>query len=354
MGQSEFSYKVVRFSHKFLSNSAHGKDTKVTAIKIENLSRIFTTTTGTIRRTRKDVTALEDVNLVVEPGELFGLLGPNGAGKTTLTRILSTVLLPTSGRAEVLGMDVVRDTKKLRPRIGMVYGGERGLYYRLSGRDNIQYFADLYLVPPEVSRKRIPELLELVGLKDRADERVEGYSRGMKQRLHIARGLINDPDVLFLDEPTIGLDPIAARELRIVIAELHHQGTTIFLTSHYMYEVDALCQRVAVVNKGKIVMMDTPAALKQLVANLEVVEVECLEVPADSLAALRAHPRVESVNVENRDQIQVLQIQSPGGVEFVPEFLRILETARVQKVVTRQPTLEDAYVKILGKEALST
>lgn len=325
----------------------------MTAIKIENLGRIFTTTTGTIRRTRKDVNALENVNLVVEPGELFGLLGPNGAGKTTLTRILSTVLLPSSGRAEVLGLDVVRNTKQLRPRIGMVYGGERGLYWRLSGRDNIQYFADLYLVPPEVSRKRIPELLELVGLKDRADERVEGYSRGMKQRLHIARGLINNPDVLFLDEPTIGLDPIAARELRNVIAELHQKGTTIFLTSHYMYEVDALCQRVAVVNKGKIVMMDTPAALKQLVANLEVVEVECLDVPADMLAALRAHPRVEAVNVENREQIQVLQIQSPGGVEFVPEFLRILETARVQKVVTRQPTLEDAYVKILGKEALT-
>lgn len=324
------------------------------AIRTENLGRIFSTTTGTIRRTRKEVTALKNINLIVEPGELFGLLGPNGAGKTTLTRILSTVLLPTSGRVEVLGMDVVRDTKQLRPRIGMVYGGERGLYWRLSGRDNIQYFADLYLVPPEVSHKRIPELLELVGLKDRADERVEGYSRGMKQRLHIARGLINSPDVLFLDEPTIGLDPIAARELRRVIAELHQKGTTIFLTSHYMYEVDALCQRVAVVNKGTIVMTDTPAALKQLVADLEIVEIECLDASVEVLTKLRTHPRVESVNIENRDQIQVLQIQSAGGVEFVPEFLRILENAQVQKVVTRQPTLEDAYVKILGKEALST
>jgi ABC-2 type transport system ATP-binding protein len=325
----------------------------MTAIKIENLGRIYTTTIGTIRRTRKDVTALENVSLTVEHGELFGLLGPNGAGKTTLTRILSTVLLPTTGNAQVLGLDVIHDTKKLRPRIGMVYGGERGLYYRLSGRDNIRYFADLYLVPPEVSRKRIPELLELVGLKDRADERVEGYSRGMKQRVHIARGLINNPDVLFLDEPTIGLDPVAARELRNVIAELHRNGTTIFLTSHYMYEVDALCQRVAVVNKGKVIMTDTPVALKQLVANLEVVEIECLGVSAEALNALRAHPGVEAVNVGNRDQVQILQIQSPGGVEYVPEFLRILEGVRVQKVVTRQPTLEDAYVKLLGKEAIN-
>lgn len=325
----------------------------MSAIVVENLSRNFVTTTGTIRRTQKTVTALDNVSLAVEPGELFGLLGPNGAGKTTLTRILSTVLLPTSGRAEVLGLDVVRDTKKLRPRIGMVYGGERGLYWRLSGRDNIQYFADLYLVPPEVSRKRIPELLELVGLKDRAEERVEGYSRGMKQRLHIARGLINDPDVLFLDEPTIGLDPIAARELRTVIADLHKAGKTIFLTSHYMYEVDALCQRVAVVNKGQIVMTDTPSALKQLVANLEVVEVECLSVTPEAMSRLRAHPRVDAVHIDNRDQVQVLQIQAPGGVEFVPEFLQLLDGASIQKVVTRQPTLEDAYVKLLGKDALS-
>ena len=325
----------------------------MTAIVIENLGRNFVTTTGTIRRTQKTVTALDNVSLVVEPGELFGLLGPNGAGKTTLTRILSTVLLPSSGRAEVLGLDVVRDAKQLRPRIGMVYGGERGLYWRLSGRDNIQYFADLYLVPPEISRKRIPELLELVGLKDRAEERVEGYSRGMKQRLHIARGLINDPDVLFLDEPTIGLDPIAARELRTVIADLHRAGKTIFLTSHYMYEVDALCQRVAVVNKGQIVMMDTPAALKQLVANLEVVEVECLSVSSEAINRLRDHPRVEAVHVDNRDQVQVLQIQAPGGVKYVPEFLHLLDGANIQKVVTRQPTLEDAYVKLLGKDAIS-
>lgn len=326
----------------------------MSAIKIENLGRVFSTTTGTLRRTRKDITALDNVNLIVEPGELFGLLGPNGAGKTTLTRILSTVLLPSSGRAEVLGMDVVKQTKQLRPRIGMVFGGERGLYWRLSGRDNIQYFADLYLVPPEVSRKRIPKLLELVGLTERADERVEGYSRGMKQKLHIARGLVNDPDVLFLDEPTIGLDPIAARELRAVILEMNKLGKTIFLTSHYMYEVDELCQRVAVVNKGKIALIDTPSAFKKMVANLEVVEIECREAHPEAISRLRAHPRVDSVILENREGAQALQIQSPGGVESIPEFLRILEGSNVLKVITRQPTLEDAYVKLLGREALNS
>ena len=324
------------------------------AIQTTDLRRIFTTTTGVVRRKTKEIVALDGVSLSVQPGELFGLLGPNGAGKTTITKILATILLPTSGGATVLGHDVVKDTAKLRPRIGIVFGGERGLYWRLSGRDNIQYFSDLYRIPPEISNKRIPELMELVGLRDRGDERVEGYSRGMKQRLHIARGLVNDPEVVFLDEPTIGLDPVAARELRQVIKGLKDSGKTVFLTSHYMFEIDALCDRVAVLSKGKILTVDTPSALKKLVADLEVVEIECFGAPASVIEKLREHPRVDSVNVETREQVQVLQIQAPAGHELVQDFLRILDGVRVSKVVTRQPTLEDAYVKLVGKEAMQT
>ena len=322
------------------------------AIHIENLRRVFQTTTGVVRRKTKEIVALDGVSLSVEPGELFGLLGPNGAGKTTLTKILATILLPTSGQAQVFGLDVVKDTRQLRPRMGIVFGGERGLYWRLSGRDNVQYFADLYRVEPVVARKRIPALLELVGLKDRADERVEGYSRGMKQRLHIARGLVNDPEVVFLDEPTIGLDPVAARELRQVVKGLKEAGKTVFLTSHYMFEIDALCDRVAVLGKGKILTVDTPSALKRLVADLEVVEIECFGADAATIARLRRHPRVDSVNIETREQTQVLQVQAPAGAELVQDFLRILDGVRVSKVVTRQPTLEDAYVKLVGKEGM--
>jgi ABC-2 type transport system ATP-binding protein len=317
----------------------------------ENLRRVYQTTTGVIRRKRKEIVALDGVDLSIEKGELFGLLGPNGAGKTTITRILATVLLPTSGTAQVFGLDVVKGVKQIRPRIGLVFGGERGLYWRLSGRDNLQYFADLYHVEPSVAKKRIPELLELVGLADRANERIEGYSRGMKQRLHIARGLIHDPELLFLDEPTIGLDPLAARELREVIRGMHQAGKTILLTSHYMFEIDALCDRVAVLNKGKILVVDTPSALKRLVANLEVVEIECFGIPEALIARLRAHPCVESVNVERLDQSQLVQIQAPAGAELVKEFLGILEGVQVRKVVTRQPTLEDAYIKLVGKES---
>src|SRR5438132_13662020 len=180
----------------------------VGAIELHDVRRIFRTSTGTLRRHTKEVLALDGLTLDVAEGELFGILGPNGAGKTTTIKVLTTLLIPTSGTATVMGLDVVRDAKEVRRRIGFVFGGERGLYYRLSGRDNLRYFAELYAVPPREIPRRADELLALVGLTDRADERVEGYSRGMKQRLHLARTLVHHPRVLFLDEPTIGLDPI--------------------------------------------------------------------------------------------------------------------------------------------------
>ncbi len=318
------------------------------AIVTNNLTRVFKSTIGVFRRSQKEKIALKDINLCVENGQLFGLLGPNGSGKTTLVKILTTVLLPTFGTAEVLGMGVVEQAKDIRSYIGVIFGGERGLYWRLSGYDNLQYFADLYKVPTAVVKKRIPELLELVGLSDAADERVENYSRGMKQRLHIARSLINDPDVLFLDEPTIGLDPVAARELRETIYGLKARGKTIFLTSHYMYEIDALCDQVAVLNRGQIIMVDTPSTIKQLVADQEVVEIECYGVSKETIAQLRLHPAVTTVQVETREQTQVLHIQAPAGAELVQEFLNLLNSTHIIKLVTRQPTLEDAYVRLVN------
>lgn len=318
-------------------------------ILTENLKRSYTSTQGFFRRTRKETVALDGINISVKNGELFGLLGPNGAGKTTLTRILSTILLPTSGSAKIFGLDVVKSAKEIRQRIGIVFGGDRGLYWRLSGWDNLQYFADLYKVSPEVSKKRIPELLEIVGLTERANERIENYSRGMKQRLHIARGLIHDPDLLFLDEPTIGLDPVAARDMRDMILGLKKSGKTIFITSHYMFEMDVLCDRVAVLKKGKIIVDDTPSALKKIVANLEVVEIECFGIPVNLVERIKSHSSVLAVNLEKLDQTQLLQIQAAAGSELIQDFLRILDGVQVRRVVTRQPTLEDAYVKLMSE-----
>ncbi len=321
------------------------------AIVVENIGRTYTSSKGVFKRTHNTITALNDVSLSVPHGELFGLLGPNGAGKTTLTKILTTILLPTSGRAEVLGLDVAKDFAKLRPRIGIIFGGERGLYWRLSGQENMEYFASLYKVPPAVAKERIPQLLKRVGLSGRENERVEGYSRGMKQRLHIARGLIHDPDILFLDEPTIGLDPVAARDLRLVIRELQAAGKTIFLTSHYMFEMDELCDRVAVLKKGKILQIATPKAMKDIVADLEVVEVECYGASAEMVNALRAHDAVSTVNIKTRDQTQLLEIQARDGASHVQDFLACLGDIRVKKVTNRQPTLEDAYIKMMEADA---
>jgi ABC-2 type transport system ATP-binding protein len=319
----------------------------VAVIEVEELARTYRSRTGTFRRRTAIVEALRGVSFSVERGELFGLLGPNGAGKTTMIKVLTTLLLPTSGSARVLDHDVRREARRIRGRIGYVFGGDRGLYDRLSALDNLRYFADLYRVPPRNRVARIESLLELVELKGRERERVETYSRGMKQRLHIARGLLHDPEILFLDEPTIGLDPLGARELRQTIAGLHVAGKTIVLTTHYMYEADALCQRIAVIANGSFVATGTPADLKASVGDHTIVEIETFGVPAEVIDRLRKVEGVRSVGVETRDQAQVLLVQSAVGAALVRSLLNELADVETGKVVTREPTLEDAYVELV-------
>ncbi len=291
---------------------------------------------------------MRGVSFAVEQGELFGLLGPNGAGKTTTIKMLITLLLPTAGNARVLGYDVVRDAREVRKRIGYVFGGERGLYDRLSGHDNLRYFAELYAVPPREQKRRIAELLELVGLKGREHERVEGYSRGMRQRLHIARGLLHDPPVMFLDEPTIGLDPVGARELRATIAELVQAGKTVLLTTHYMFEADQLCDRIAVIARGEIVAEGSPASLKANVPDAHVVEIEVFGVEDAAIEGLRTLDGVRSLTVEPREQAQVLIVHTDGR-ELTHALLGRLDGAQVGRVSAREPTLEDAYVALVDE-----
>lgn len=216
------------------------------AIEVENLTRDYA-----------GLRAVDGISFSVEPGEIFGFLGPNGAGKTTTIRILTGQLLPTAGTAKVAGWDVVTQRQQLKPQIGVVFESQN-LYERMSARDNLAFYARLY----RVRKARVDEVLAQVGLVERAGDKVQGYSNGMKQRVLIARALLHEPQVLFLDEPTRGLDPHVARDVRGIIAGLAQSGMTVFLTTHYMEEADQLSQRVAFLDRGRIVALDTPARLK--------------------------------------------------------------------------------------------
>ena len=321
------------------------------AIEVSHLRRVFTSQIGVIKRTTKEVVAVDDISFEIQEGELFGLLGPNGAGKTTTVKMLTTLLIPTSGTASVKGFDVVARADEVRKHIGFIFGGERGLYWRLSGIDNLRYFASLYSVDYEVTKKRIPYLLEMVGLNGRGEEKVQGYSRGMKQRLHVARTLLHDPDVLFLDEPTLGLDPVGARDFRQVILNLQSEKKTILLTTHYMFEADALCDRIAVINHGSIIALDTPGGLKSHVRDLNIVEVETFGIPERVIESIRALPFADSLSVEEQGQKQILQVQTSRGAEAVPDVMAALDGLKVGRVIVREPTLEDAYVRLVGGNA---
>jgi ABC-2 type transport system ATP-binding protein len=319
------------------------------AIEVTALRKTYSSVRGTFRRTKVQNVGLAGIDLAIRPAELFGLLGPNGAGKTTTVKILTTLLLPDSGKAHVLGLDVVRQTSAVRRRIGFVFGGERGLYGRLSGINNLRYFADLYRIPPDVSRMRIPELIGKLGLAGREHDKVEVYSRGMKQRLHLARGLLNDPDVLFLDEPTIGLDPVGARELRELIRHLADAGKTIFLTTHYMFEADAICDRIAVIKNGAVVAEGTPTSIKRSVENKGVVEIEVEAISTDRLEDLRRLPDVSSVSVSERELAQVITVRCASPTEVMTQLGVVLEGIKLQKVSFREPTLEDAYIQLIAE-----
>ena len=269
-----------------------------------------------LARTYGSVQAVKDLNITVEAGEIFGLLGHNGAGKTTTIRMLTGRTRPTGGSARVAGFDVATQIHEVRPRINLVFE-DANLYERLSGFENIALFAHLYDVP--VSRAH--DLLALVDLTAEADRKVKKYSTGMKQRLLIARALINSPQVLFLDEPTRGLDPSSSRELRDLIRQLANDGTTIFLTTHYMNEADELCHRVAFLKAGDIVAMDSPRELK-------------LHFGRPSARVL----------LDSREEVEV-DLRSPADARRLAEWM---EAGEVRTIHSQEGTLEDVFISVAG------
>ena len=317
------------------------------AVECANLNRVYTSRNVVGRR--RDFTALKDLSLEIPRGAVFGLLGPNGAGKTTTVRILSTLLTPTSGTARVLGYDVVSQSRQVRRNTGFILGGERGLYGRITGEQNMRFFAALNHINPGEAKRRTEQLLDRVGLTEHARTPVENYSRGMKQRLHIARGLLTDPPVLFMDEPTIGIDPIGAQELRNYVPELASEGKTILLTTHYMAEADMLCDTIAIIDQGELAATGTPDEIKRQFSRMGIVEVT-VNRPREDLAAqiagLEAVVRVESAG---EGAFQKLTISVSYGVDLNDRIAETVGAENIESMVSRDPTLEEAYINILKR-----
>jgi len=321
------------------------------AIEAVGVRRVFDSRKGFLFREVTHTEALRGVDLTVERGSIFGLLGPNGAGKTTFTKILSTLLLPTEGRALVLGHDVSKETAWLRPRIGLVLGGERGLYNRINGKENLRYFADLYGIPPAERERRIQEVLERVDLTWAAERRVEEYSRGMKQKLHLARGILHRPEILFLDEPTIGLDPKSARETRKLVRSLVGDGVTIFLTTHYMFEAEELCPQIAVLSKGRIVARDTVDGLRRLVGGDRTLEAEAYGFEDREIEALKRLPGVSKVISEEYGPAMRLTMRVRTAETTTQDIADQLPGHTELSVRERRTSLEDVYLDLVEEEA---
>jgi ABC-2 type transport system ATP-binding protein len=306
----------------------------VDAIRVENLTKTF-----------KDVTAVDRVSFSVPEGELFGLLGPNGAGKTTTINILSTLLLPTSGRAEVAGHDVAKSRDEVRKAIGVVFQ-EPALDGKLTGRENLEFHAMMYGLGKAERRRRIDEVLGLVELTDRAATLVEKYSGGMKRRLEIGRGLIHRPRVLFLDEPTLGLDAQTRRHIWEYIKNLNRDhGVTIVLTTHYMEEADILCERIAIMDHGRFVALDSPARLKDILGG----DVVSLEVEGSAGDLLAEMGKLEWVKTANRHD-GVLTMTMERGERRIPELVTFAQARGVvvRSVDLHKPSLEDVFLHFTG------
>ncbi len=320
------------------------------AIETRDLVRTYRLKRTSRKSEAVTIAALDRISLDVPRGELFGLLGPNGAGKTTLIKVLATLLLPTSGTARVAGIDVGTHAQQVRERISMVSGGEHSGYGLLTVREQLWMFSQFYGLPSRVALARIDELLKIVGLYEERNRHVSALSTGMRQKMNMVRGLVPDPEVLFLDEPTVGLDVAAARDIRAYIKTWIHETTsrTILLTTHYMHEAEELCDRIAIIHKGRIVACDSPAALRR--STLRGSYFVLVTDPLNGGTWLTQVPGVHRVDAQMRDGRTELRLQlaDDGAIAATVKALadRERKIYSLQKV---EPSLEEAFVQIVGR-----
>lgn len=321
------------------------------AIKTQNLDRIYKIR-GSKKSEPKELTALKNVNLEVKTGELFGLLGPNGAGKTTLIKILTTLLAPSSGSAEVAGFDVAKNPGDVRQRINMVSGGEASGYGLLTVKENLWMFSQFYGIPSKEANKKIEELLKIVGLEDRMNTKSSDLSTGLRQKMNIVRGFMTDPDVLFLDEPTLGLDVGASREVRKFIRNWvdENPSRSLLLTTHYMVEADELCDRVAIINKGKVLACDTPENLKRGLQSEAIYQMEISSINGTSIETFQNLAGVRCATHSPQDGYSILELilEREEVISSVVNTMTDSEI-RIINLQKRQPTLEDVFVDLVGR-----
>jgi len=327
------------------------------AVETFDLTKIFENKEKGVKRRIK---AVDHVNIKVKKGEFFGLLGPNGAGKTTLIKMLCTIILPTEGTAKVNGYDIIKEPHKVRSSFGWFHGetGGRSLYWRLNAEDNLRFYAYLQNVPKDIAEKRINALLEFFELTEDRKKLVKDYSTGMKVRVMLARALLHNPPILFMDEPTIGLDTISAVETRRLLKALNAElGKTIIFTSHNMFEVEQLCERIAIMKDGKIIVDASPSVLRDMLRDIHAIEVEIKE--ADDLKGivkiLGGLPIVKQVmEVKNDPYNIVIRLQVEDEYDAIPIVANKLHSmnAKVLAVRRSEPTLEDIFVKLTREEAV--
>jgi ABC-2 type transport system ATP-binding protein len=324
----------------------------VPPVVTENLSKTYSVRErkGLFASEKRPVQALQRVSLEVHPGEIFGLLGPNGAGKTTLIKIITTLLLPTAGEAWVNGFHVRREEDKVRHSVGCMLMGERGLYWKLTGRENLEYFGALYHLSPAERRRKATETIELLSMGELADRTVETYSSGQKMKLAFGKALINDAPLLVLDEPTNTLDVPSASELRLIVRRLNEQGKTIIYTTHIMAEAETLCERVAIIDRGELLALGSVNELKKSLLRDQVTHIEGV-ISSKAVDAVRSLPSVKQASLSLNDGSTLLTVVTEQGKENLPELIEALTRngALLKRIAPEEPTLEDVFIARTGR-----
>ncbi|MDR0372584.1 MAG: ATP-binding cassette domain-containing protein [Nitrososphaerota archaeon] len=308
-------------------------------IEVKNLTKTF-----------GKFTAVDDISFSVKKGEIFGLLGPNGAGKSTTLRMLSTLSRPTKGTATIGGYDTVKHDMQVRKLIGIV-SEKMIIYNRLTAKENLSFFGGLFNIPKDTLNKRIDELLELVKLTKFKDTQVGTFSTGMRQRMNVIRALLNMPEVLYLDEPTLGLDPQSSVEIRDFIKKLNQeQGTTVVLTTHMMVDADLLCDRIAIVDHGKIIALDTSTNLKKIISGADtmIIKLEIANLTPDMLDTIKALDCIDSVTQENATQLHII-VHGEDAFDTIVDVVR-KRGGKITSMSNLQPTLEDVFLHITGHD----